>query len=270
MHVMLVGCGHMGLALAQGWLDESKGPYISKLDVIDVDEEKVRPLLKDPRVMWWDRVPYQSPHVLLFALKPDILLDTIKFYRDVVDQDKTCVMSVAAGIPIQEYEKNFPHTPIIRLMPNTPSVVHQGMTLMLANNDCKPENCQWAEDLMGSVGKTMWLSSDDDMDKGTALSGSGPAYVFRFVEALTQGGIALGLSPETSSALARQIIIGAGAYLNASKKDVSKLREEVTSPGGTTAAGLKRMDHGLLFDRIIQDTLKDAYGRAREISRQTP
>ena len=177
------------------------------------------------------------------------------------------ILSIAAGISIDALSTWCGNTHIVRAMPNTPALVGQGITGLFAHADVSAEKRVQAEQLMQAVGQTVWVGDESLMDAVTALSGSGPAYVFLFIEALSQAGVRLGLNAEQSALLARATLEGALALLNASEETPAQLREKVTSKGGTTAAALAHLDQAG-FTRIIEAAVKAARDRGAEMSGQ--
>ena len=177
------------------------------------------------------------------------------------------ILSIAAGISIDALSTWCGNTHIVRAMPNTPALVGQGITGLFAHADVSAEKRVQAEQLMQAVGQTVWVGDESLMDAVTALSGSGPAYVFLFIEALSQAGVRLGLTAEQSALLARATLEGALALLNASEETPAQLREKVTSKGGTTAAALAHLDQAG-FTRIIEAAVKAARDRGAEMSSQ--
>jgi pyrroline-5-carboxylate reductase len=177
------------------------------------------------------------------------------------------ILSIAAGISIHALGTWCGNTRIVRAMPNTPALVGQGVTGLFAHADVTAEKRAQAEQLMQAVGQTVWVGDESLMDAVTALSGSGPAYVFLFIEALSQAGARLGLNAEQSTLLARATLEGALALLNASEETPAQLREKVTSKGGTTAAALAHLDQAG-FTQIIEAAVKAARDRGAELSAQ--
>lgn len=185
----------------------------------------------------------------LIAVKP-------QYVTDVVTQlsgSGIRVLSVAAGVRIAEMEAAAPNARVIRCMPNTPALVGEGASAIAGGSLATGDDLDWAESILGAVGLVVRVD-ETDLDAVTGLSGSGPAYVFHLAEGLVAAGIAQGLSPEVSNALTRQTLLGAASLLSSSGEDPAVLRENVTSPGGTTAAGLAvfaESDLLGLVDRVV-------------------
>ena len=179
----------------------------------------------------------QESEVLFLAVKPKDIVGVLKSLRD-YQLEKKLIISVAAGIRLETLEKYLSQAAVIRAMPNTSSAVLHSMTGLAKGKNTKIEHVQLAEKIFASIGKVLWIM-EDQMNVLTALSGSGPAYFYLFTESLIKAGVRLGLEEKDAEILARETIIGAGKMLEASGKSPSRLREEVTSPKGTTEAALK-------------------------------
>lgn len=180
---------------------------------------------------------------------------------------KAHILSIAAGITTKTLSGWCANEKIVRAMPNTPSLVNHGITGIFAGSAISERAKKHAEQLMASVGHVVWIDNESLMDAVTALSGSGPAYVYRFVEALTEGAAALGLTHEQAQLLAVQTIEGALLLLKTSGETPRALREKVTSKGGTTASALAVLDEKG-FASIIESALKAARDRGQEMSRE--
>lgn len=259
LKIALIGCGKMGSALLRGWLKAKIEERVYVLDPAGLPEEfneyAPNPLyfFDDPSA-FADAKPDASVYVI--AVKPQIMDDVCSAIAPAVPRD-ALILSIAAGQKIENFEKHFGDTqPVIRAMPNTPSAIGQGITVATANQNVTGAHNAQAEAVLKAIGAVEWVDDETLLDPVTAVSGSGPAYVFLLIEAMAKAGEKAGLSPELSMKLARQTVIGSAA-LAAHEADTpaSKLRENVTSPGGTTAAALNvLMDSGEmqdLFDRAI-------------------
>ncbi|WBU55675.1 pyrroline-5-carboxylate reductase [Paracoccus sediminicola] len=255
--LVLVGCGRMGGAMLTGWLRNGIAP--GAVTIIDPNasadwaEKGVR--VNDD--------PPANPAVLVLAVKPQMMGDVLSELTPGAD---SLVMSVAAGVTLSAYEKAFPDAPVVRVMPNTPSAIGRGISALIGNDAAGAAQLGLAERLMSVVGEVVRLENEGQMDAVTAVSGSGPAYVFHMIEALTDAGIAQGLPEALSLQLARATVAGAGALAMEDDTPPSMLREAVTSPGGTTAAGLDQLmdkEHGL--PPLMLRTVAAAADRSREL-----
>lgn len=231
--ILLVGYGKMGSALLQGW-SQSSSYVISTCDPHNTDAD------------------YQSASevtnsydVIILAVKPQVMADVAQSLRPLL-KPSTLVLSIAAGKTISFYESIFgQNVPIVRAMPNTPALVGKGMTVLCGSQAVSETQAQLAMNLLSVVGDVEWIDSEEFMDAVTALSGSGPAYLFHLIEAMTDAGIAAGLTPALSTKLARQTVIGSASLADAEQATPAAiLRQNVTSPGGTTEAALKVLMSG--------------------------
>ncbi|MCI4663968.1 MAG: pyrroline-5-carboxylate reductase [Neomegalonema sp.] len=264
--LLLVGCGKMGGAMLQGWLNAAAPaekilvvePHPSA-ELTGVRGLRVAPTLEALEI----KTP---PNVLLMAVKPQMMADVLPQAARVMS-DKTLLLSIAAGAPISLFEAAAPAgAPIIRSMPNTPAAVGAGVTAIIGNRAATAAHLDAAEALLTVVGDVVRLTDEAQIDAVTGLSGSGPAYVFHMIEALAAAGEAEGLPPELAMRLARGTVCGAGALAAQSPRSAEQLRVDVTSRGGTTAAGLQvlmRRPDGL--QRLIAETVAAAAARSREL-----
>lgn len=262
--VALVGCGAMGSALLKGWLTlPDSSERFEKIWVISPHREKVAPFLNNPRVRWLSsptELP-QSPDIILFAVKPQILQDILPFYASY----QSLFISVATGKSLSFYEKILPPSlPFVRSMPNTPVAMHQGVIGLLTHAKLTEVQEAMVSACFQGLGFCLWVDSDDKLDKLTAISGSGPAYVFAMIEALAHSAESLGFDQKTSLSLSLYTFLGASTYAHQSGESPTLLRQRVTSPQGTTAAALSVFERGAL-DTLIETAIKAAYTRAKEL-----
>ena len=236
--LVLVGAGKMGGALLQGWLKGGlPGSAITLIDPQPSDEmaalAKSEGLALNPELG-----TITAPQLVVIAIKPQMMAAVLPSFAGIAAQGAT-FLSVAAGQTIADMERCLGGpAKIVRVMPNTPAAVGAGISVLVAN-DATPDDMRGhAETLMSAVGMVRWIEDEALMDAVTAVSGSGPAYVFHLVEAMAAAGVAAGIAPDLSMDLARQTVIGGGALMAASPLPAANLRENVTSPAGTTAAAL--------------------------------
>ena len=260
--LVLIGCGKMGRALLEGWL--VAGLSARKTHVFDPappDE------LSEYGVQVNGPMP-ESPAVLVIAVKPQMMDEALQGL-DQFGAGRTLVVSIAAGTTLARLERAFgPGTPIVRAMPNTPAAIGSGMTAFVGNADCDEEHLAAADTLLAAVGRTARLREEREIDWVTAVSGSGPAYVFHLIEAMADAGAELGLPRDQALELASATVAGAGELVLASSAPPSELRENVTSPGGTTEAALKvLMDPDTGLTPLMRRALKAAADRATDLGR---
>lgn len=260
--LVLLGCGKMGSALLAGWL-EAGLPSGS----IWVLEPNPTEWLKGTGVHLNAGVP-PAPAVALLAVKPQMMGAALPALQ-ALGNGRTLMVSIAAGTSIATFESVFgPRTPIVRTMPNTPAMVGRGITGICGNAHAGAAGLALARALMQAVGEVVELDGEHQIDAVTAVSGSGPAYVFHLIEAMAAGGVAQGLAPDVAMKLARATVCGAGELAWRSPETASQLRINVTSPGGTTAAALSvLMDETTGFPPLLEKAIKAAADRGRELGK---
>ena len=260
--LVLLGCGKMGSALLAGWLNAGLPPKS-----IWVLEPNPSEWLKATGVQLNEGVP-PAPAVALLAVKPQMMGAALPALQ-ALGNGKTLMVSIAAGTSIASFEATFgDKTPIVRTMPNTPAMVGRGITGICANTHAGAAGLTLAAELMSAVGEVVELDNEDQIDAVTAVSGSGPAYVFHLIEAMAAGGVAQGLSPEVAMKLARATVCGSGELAFRAPEAASQLRINVTSPGGTTAAALAvLMDAETGFPPLLARAIKAAADRGRELGK---
>ncbi|MGO4907756.1 pyrroline-5-carboxylate reductase [Pseudorhodobacter sp. W20_MBD10_FR17] len=230
--LVLLGCGKMGSAMLQGWLETGIAAQS-----VWVNDPNPSDWLKATGVHLNAGLPV-DPAIVLVAVKPQMMGAALPSLV-ALGNGTTLFLSVAAGVTLAHYAQVLgAQTPIIRAMPNTPAAVSRGITAMCHNLHATEAHLQLAEALLGAVGQVVRLEGEHQMDAVTGLSGSGPAYVFHMIEAMAQAGEAVGLAPDLAMTLARATVCGAGELAHQAPETAAQLRINVTSPGGTTAAGL--------------------------------
>lgn len=205
--------------------------------------------------------------VIVFAVKPSELKNVALELNDVFLQRKPLVISIVTGITCQTMSQwtECPDLPIVRAMPNTPALLRSGVTGLFANQFVSEEQRIIAESILRAVGITMWFSKEDDLNIVTALSGSGPAYFFLFMEYINDWATKKGLTQDQAQLLTVNTALGAARMALESDKEISELRRQVTSPGGTTAQAIKAFEQGKLGN-LIDQALSAAYDRAVELA----
>ncbi len=260
--LVLLGCGKMGSAMLAGWL--AGGLSRQAVWVIDPHPSD---WVQAQGVHLNTDLP-TDPAIVLVAVKPQMMGDALPSMQ-ALGNGSTLFLSVAAGTSIATFADVLgAETPIIRAMPNTPAAVGQGITALIGNDRATDADLDMADGLLRAVGQTVRLESEAQMDAVTGVSGSGPAYVFHMIEAMAAAGEAQGLAPDLAMQLAKATVAGAGALAMAADETPAQLRVNVTSPNGTTQAGLEvLMDEGNGLKKIIKNTVKAAADRSRELSR---
>lgn len=259
--LVLLGCGKMGSAMLAGWL--TNGLTSSSVYVVDpYPSEWV--LAQGVHVN--EELP-AKPALVLIAVKPQMMQEALPTLQ-AMGGGETAFLSVAAGISIGTYEDILgANTPILRAMPNTPAAIGQGITALIGNAVSTADHIDLAHVLLSAIGEVVDLDSESQMDAVTGVSGSGPAYVFYMIDALANAGEAQGLSPDLAMQLAKATVAGAGALAKASDETPEQLRINVTSPNGTTQAGLEvLMDQNAGLTPLIGVTVAAATMRSKELS----
>jgi pyrroline-5-carboxylate reductase len=259
MKLQLIGGGKMGEALlgglvARGWATPDD------LVVVEVQRERRDALVAAHPGLRVEGEPVDGVDALI-AVKPDSVDDVCDA---LATRGVRRALSIAAGIPIRRLEQHLaPGTAIVRAMPNTPALVGEGAAAIARGSAARDEDVAWARAILESVG-TVHVVDEAMLDAVTGLSGSGPAYVFLFAEALIDAGVAVGLPRDVSVALTEQTLLGAATLLARSDAPPETLRQNVTSPGGTTAAGLRVFDERG-FRELVADVVAAATQRSREL-----
>lgn len=263
--LVLLGCGKMGSALLEGWLARGLPPA-AVAAIEPAPQDRLRALAAEGLAL--NGALPGRPAVCVLAVKPQMMAAALPQVAR-FGGGGTLVLSIAAGTPVAAFEAAFgPGTPVVRAMPNTPAAIGRGITALWANPAAGEPGLRLAETLLAAVGETVRLPDEGLMDAVTAVSGSGPAYVFHLVEALAAAGEAEGLPPDLAMRLARATVAGAGALLAASPDAAAQLRVNVTSPGGTTAAALAHlMDDATGLRPLMARAVRAAAERGRALAK---
>jgi len=266
--LLLVGCGKMGGALLAGWLKQGVSP--KDVTIVEPNQDAATDFVQRfgvNAVASAEQLPNgYAPDVVVVAVKPQIMNEVLPPYAKLVAANPV-FLSIAAGKTIASFEAILgKDAAIVRAMPNTPASVGRGITVGCANANVSAAQAAQCKTLLSAVGLVEWVDDEQLLDAVTALSGSGPAYVFLLVEAMSHAGRMAGLAPELSDKLARATVAGAGELLHQSPLSAATLRENVTSPGGTTAAALGVLmgSHGL--KELMTEAIAAATQRSRELA----
>lgn len=266
--LLLVGGGKMGEALLAGWLRQ--GAPREAVLVVEPAAARRDLLASTHGVATFakaDELPAElSPSVVLLAVKPQMMDLALPPCAPFGTAD-TLVLSIAAGKPIAQFARAFgADRAIVRAMPNTPAAVGRGVTVLCANDATRPDQRDIAERLMGAVGEVHWVADEELMHAVTAVSGSGPAYVFHVIEALAAAAERAGLPEDLAMQLARATVVGAGELAFQTSDSAAQLRANVTSPGGTTAAALDVLMARDGLAPILERAVAAAARRSRELA----
>ncbi len=257
MNVLLVGCGRMGGAMARGWNGAHRVLVFDPMATTLPDGAERVEALED--------VDVAGELAVVLAVKPQVFGSVGASLRPLAAADALFV-SIMAGITLNGLDDALGSGRVVRTMPNTPAAIGQGITAAVAGRDVRMGDIATVNGLLEPTGQVVWLDDEAQIGAVTAVSGSGPAYFFRFTEALAKAGAEEGLPPELAMQLARATFTGAAALAGADVAELAELRRQVTSPGGTTAAGLAQMDAGDAIDRLARAVVDAAAARSRELA----
>lgn len=260
----IIGAGAMGQAIAKGLV--AAGFYhAGDISLFDVREEVLAELkahdFKTCENLQKQISEIDPDGILLVAVKPQNINDLLQEIQGL--KNTITIVSICAGTKIAKFAEFFPHNPIIRVMPNTPAQIAKGASVLAPNAKCSQEQIDQVRKIFSSLGLALVLD-EDKLDAVTALSGSGPAYVFYLIEAMGDAGMKLGLDEATSRALARETVFGAACLVVESGKPASELRAQVTSPNGTTQAAIESFERNGFKD-IVFSALDAACARSQEL-----
>lgn len=263
--IALIGAGRMGGAMLKAWLHGGVDP--EQLIVVDPGPPSETVTLRDTygvSLAVGPEAVTTVPGTLVLAVKPQKMDDVLPGLMHLIGGN-TVIMSIAAGRTIDSIAAHLGmNRAIVRAMPNTPSAIGRGMTVACANRNVGPEQARVCTDLLGAVGEVAWIEDEGLMDAVTGVSGSGPAYVFLLAECMADAGVEAGLPRDLAEQLARVTVQGAGALMDHSDEPAATLRENVTSPGGTTEAALAE----LMGDPGLRDLMKRAVAAAVRRSKE--
>ncbi|MBV9249864.1 MAG: pyrroline-5-carboxylate reductase [Acetobacteraceae bacterium] len=261
--VLLVGCGRMGSAMLAGWRERGLAPSVA----LDPAPEAARHAGTDLAVVAEPSAISDefTPAAVVLAVKPQNAVAVLPSYARFAG--RAMFLSIMAGRTITGMSALLgPEAAIVRAMPNTPAAVRQGVTVACASQGVNPSQRTLAERLLSAIGVVAWAENEALLDPVTAVSGSGPAYVFLLAELLEQAAIEQGIPPDLARLLARQTVSGSGALLAASPEDAAALRRAVTSPGGTTEQALRVLMAPDAWPAALSRAIEAATNRSRELA----
>lgn len=263
MRIGFIGAGKMGGAIIKGLLESG---YAQKTDirVSERDAEAAQNIFETYGVKTYsdNKELVKSCDVIVICTKPFVINAVLEEIKNTVDVNQL-IISIAAGIATEKIENILGKIPVIRVMPNTPVFLSQGMSVLAKGEYAHYEHLKFAQEMFSQVGKAIILE-ENLIDAATGISGSGPAFMYLFIEALAKGGIDLGLEEDTALELASQTAIGAANMILQTGKPPEILRKEVTTPGGCTAVGLDVLAEGKVFDILVK-TVKATAKKAFEL-----
>lgn len=269
--ILLIGCGRMGKAMLKGWLAQGVSP--SNILVVERDTHALDDVSVDQRPALIENIGdvelIDEPVCAVLAVKPQVI-DSVLANLSALPLDSV-LLSVAAGVTIARLkEKISPFVSVVRAMPNLPAAIGTGVTVMVADGTITAIQKAACDELLHATGKTIWAEDEDCLDAVTALSGSGPAYVFLLIEILARIGVELGLEDVMAAQLAEATVYGAACLAEQSSETATALREQVTSPNGTTQAALHVLMGAGGIEPVFRAALQAAKNRSIELRMATP
>jgi len=256
--IWLIGAGNMGGAMLRGWIARGIDPR--SVTVIDPYAAQIPELVARQA----DIPEGGQPDILVLAIKPQQLAAVAAAYTEKTSPPRL-LLSILAGVETSSLQRAFNAVHIVRAMPNLPAAIGQGATVLFSNSDAPTIKAE-ASGLMAPLGSVDWIEDEQQFDAVTALSGSGPGYVFRFIEAMAEAGAALGLPGELAQRLAIATVRGAALLADESGDTPAELADRVASPGGTTREGLNVLDRKQALKRLVAETLCAAKKRSEELA----
>jgi pyrroline-5-carboxylate reductase len=264
--ITIVGCGTMGEAMVRGLLAQ-KVVSVEQIIATNPSKDRLAGLQAKHgiRVTTNNSEAAEAGQIIVLAIKPQTLTHVTHELRGHLRR-QDLLISIIAGAPIRNLADGVAHAAVVRAMPNTPAQIGQGITVWTATPEVTDLHKEQARAILGSLGQEIHVDDERSLDMATPLSGSGPGYVFMMMEALIDAGVHLGFSRRVAEQLVFQTMRGSVAYAEQSGKHVAELRNQVTSPGGTTAAALYHMEKGGLRT-VISRGIWAAYERSIELGR---
>ena len=266
--ILMIGCGHMGGALLKAWISKTKYSFV----IIDPLNFKVIKSLFNSRVQTYKSLDeiknYKSIDIVIFAVKPQVLETVLKNFSKYSFSNKTIFLSIVAGKKINYFNKYLPKkNQFIRIMPNMPAMINQGMSCLFANKNVTKKCKEIVNSLFLKVGKTLWLSNELEINKVTAISGSGPGYVFLIIDAFEKAASKLGLGELATKELVHQTFLGSINLLLKENKNASILADNIAVKGGTTEAGLNIFKDKQILHKTFKKVIMAAYKKSNELGK---
>jgi len=262
--IAFIGGGNMGEVIISAILDRGLSTPDS-IRVSDIRDER-RQYLKQAygvSVAGDNRAVAAEGEVVVLAVKPQNLTEVMVELNGQLKPGQL-VLSIIAGAKIDTLRRGLSHSAVVRAMPNTPAKIGQGVSVWTATAEVTDMQKAWAGSILGAMGGEFYVADEKYLDMATAVSGSGPAYVFLFVEALVEAAVKIGLPQDMASELVMQTLLGSGGYLQKSGRAPAELRRMVTSPGGTTAEAIARFEEGG-FKELVLAAVVAAYEKAQKL-----
>jgi len=261
--VLIVGCGHMGSALLDAW----QNLKLYKFTVIDPFNYRIlKTKFSSNKINFCKSIKdiksISEFNIIIFAIKPQVAKNVLKEYEDVIFKKTTVILSIIAGKKISFFKNNLKNiNQIIRVMPNMPALAKKGISCVVANKSVSNSNKLKTSYLFSKVGTTIWMSSEKEIDMATAISGSGPGYVFTILDSMEKATIKLGFSKNLAKKLVVETFLGSIFLMMKTNKNSKDLADSIAIKGGTTEAGIKILRRNKI-DKIIHKSINAAYKRA--------
>ncbi len=264
MKITFIGGGNMGEAMLSAVLDKGISQP-QAISVSDINKTRCRYLEGKYSIatMSDNRQAVNGSDVVVLAIKPQNL-DEVMAELSGQLKPTQLVLSIIAGARINTLRLGLKHDSIVRAMPNTPAQIGEGISVWTGTAKVTPQQQEWAASVLGAMGKEIYVNDEKYIDMATAVSGSGPAYIFLMVEALVDAAVHIGLPHDMAQELVLQTLLGSGHFIQQSSKSPAELRRMVTSPGGTTAAALLRLEEGQ-FTELVKQAVAAAYNKAKRL-----
>ena len=267
--VLLVGCGHMGTALVNSWLNLNSYSFT----VVDpFNFKKLKNKFNNKKINILNKAPKQKEvnkfDIIIFAVKPQIADRVLSEYKDFEFKKNSIISSIIAGKKIIFFQKRLKNAnQFVRIMPNMPALIRNGISCFVSTNNLSNKNKKTINQLFLKVGKTLWLNNESQIDKATAVSGSGPGYVYALINSFEKAAKKLGFSKKQSRELVLTTILGSIYLMQETKKEPYDLEKSIAVKGGTTEAGLKNLKNNNI-DKIIYKTYMSAYKKAKILGKK--
>ena len=267
--IAFIGGGNMGEAMLSAILDRglSQPQAISVSDTAEIRRQHLKQKY-GVAVMSGNRQAVDRGEVVVLAIKPQNLVEVMAELNGRLTQ-KQMVLSIIAGAKIDTICLGLNHNCVVRAMPNTPAQIGEGMSVWAATPEVTEPQKGWAGSILGAMGKEIYVDDEKYIDMATAVSGSGPAYIFLFMESLVDAAVHIGLPRDMAQELVLETILGSGHFVQRSGKPLAELRRMVTSPGGTTAEALLQLEKGG-FSELVKQAVRAAYNKAKRLEVKQP
>ena len=267
--VLLIGCGHMGTALVKSWVNLNSYSFT----VVDpFNFKKLKNKFNNKKIEILNKAPIQKEikkfDIIIFAVKPQIADRVLFEYKDFKFKKNSIISSIIAGKKIIFFKKRLKYAnQFVRIMPNMPALIRNGISCLVSTNNLSIKNKKTITQLFMKVGKTVWFKNESQIDKATAVSGSGPGYVFALINSFEKAAQKLGFSKKQSRELVLTTFLGSIYLMQETKKEPDELEKSIAVKGGTTEAGIKNLKNNYI-DKIIYKTYMSAYKRAKILGKK--